>query len=158
MSPPSLSKKLSRSLKVGTLALGFGGLLAADTPAHKSGFQAGAGPTPYRDLALDAVVMFLNGEKIYFSQRGGAFEELSLGSTQQATYLRQLLKDAGAAEHPVSVPIGSMVVANGGGAGDGKRPVAEETKPKELEAGTASEKKEQEKKTKQAPSNPAIGK
>ena len=158
MSRPSLSKKLRRLPKLGTLALGFGGLLAADALAHKSDFHAGAGPTPYRDRALDYVVMFLNGEKIYLSQRGGAFEELSLGSTQQATYLRQLLRDAGAAGQPVSVPIGSMVVANGGGAGDGKRPVAEETKPKESEAGSASVKKEQEKKAKQAPNDPAVRK
>ena len=39
-----------------------------------------------------------------------------------------------------------MVVANGaGGAGDGKKPITDETKPKEPETGTASEKKERKK-------------
>jgi hypothetical protein len=156
MSLPNLRKSLRRLPKLGALALGFGGLFAADAPAERSEFQpigTSAGPSGQRDQALDAVVMRLNGERIYLSQRGGAFEELSLGDTQQATYLRQLLRDAGAAEHPVSVPIGSMVVANGGGAGDGKKPVADETKPKEPETGTASEKKLPDKKAKQPPAN-----
>jgi hypothetical protein len=156
MSRPNLRKSLRRLPKLGTLALGFGGLLAADAPAEKSEFRTigtSAGPSRQHDLALDAVVMRLNGERIYISQRGRAFQELSLGDTQQATYLRQLLRDAGAAEHPVSVPIGSMVVANGGGAGDGKKPAADETKPKEPDTGTVSEKKQPNKKTKQPPAN-----
>ena len=161
MSRPTLRKNVRRLPKLGALALGFGGLLAADAPAEKSDFrpvEPGAGPTRQGDVALDAVAMRLSGETIYISQRGGAFEELSLGDTQQATYLRQLLRDAGAMEHPVFVPIGSMVVANGGGAGDGKKPVADETKPKEPETGTASEKKQPDKKAKQPPSNSVIGK
>jgi hypothetical protein len=156
MSLPNLRKSLRRLSKLGALALGFGGLFAADAPAEKLEFQSlGTNVRPSRqlDLGLDAVVMRLNGERIYISQRGGAFEELSLGDTQQAAYLRQLLRDAGAADRPVSVPIGSMVVANGGGAGDGKKPAADETKPKEPDTGTASEKKQPDKKAKQPPAN-----
>ena len=154
MSRPNLRKNLRRLPKLGALALGFGGLFVAEAPAENSKFQpigTSPGPSRQRDLALDAVVMRLNGETIYISQRGGAFEELVLGNTQQATYLRQLLRDAGAAERPVSVPIGSIVVANGGGAGDGKKPAADETKPKEPDTGTASEKKQPDKKAKQPP-------
>ena len=156
MSRPNLRKSLRRLPKLGALALGFGGLFAAEAPADKSEFLpigTSAGPSRQRNLALDAVVMRLNGERIYISQRGSAFEELSLRDTQQATHLRQLLREAGAAEHPVSVPIGSMVVANGGGAGDGKKPAADETKPKEPDTGTASVKKRPDKKTKQPPAN-----
>jgi hypothetical protein len=156
MSRPNLRKSLRRLPKLGALALGFGGLFAAEAPAEKSEFLpigTSAGPSRQRNLAFDAVVMRLNGERIYISQRGSAFEELSLGDTQQATHLRQLLRDAGAAEHPVSVPIGSMVVANGGGAGDGKKPAADETKPKEPDTGTASKKKQPDKKGKEPPAN-----
>lgn len=153
MSRPDLKKNLRRLPKLGALALGFGGLIAAEAPAENSKFQpigTSPGPSRQRDLTLDAVVMRLNGETIYISQRGGALEELALGDTQQATYLRQLLRDAGAAEHPVTVPIGSIVVANGGGAGDGKKPATEEIKP-EPATGTASEKKQPDKKAKQPP-------
>jgi hypothetical protein len=162
MSRQNLRKSLRRLPKLGALALGFGGLFAADAPAERSEFQPigttiGASRRP--DLALDAVLIRLNGERIYISQRGGTFEELSLGNTEQAKYLRHLLRDAGAAEHPVSVPVGWMVVANGGGAGDGKKPAADETKPKAPETGTPSAKKQPHKKAKQPPANnPASGK
>jgi hypothetical protein len=156
MSLPNLRKNLRRLPKLGALALGFGGLLAADAPAEKSEFQSlgtGARSNQQLDLARHAVVMRLHGERIFISQHGGPFEELSLGDTQQAAYLRELLRDAGAAEGPVSVPVGSMVVANGGGAADGKKPVADETKPKEPDTSTGSEKKQPDKKAKQPPPN-----
>lgn len=158
MSRRNLWKSLRRLPKLGALALGFGGLFAADAPAERSEFQpigTSIGASRRPDVALDAVLIRLNGERIYISQRGDTFEELSLGNTEQAAYLRHLLKDAGAAEHPVSVPVGWMVVANGGGAGDGKKPAADETKPK----APPSAKKQPDKKAKQPPANnPASGK
>lgn len=151
-----LRKSLRRLPKLGALALGFGGLFAASAPAERSEVPS-IGPdvrsSQQREPARHAVVMRLEGEKIYISQSGSAFEELLLGDTQQAAYLRELLRNAGAAEGPVSVPTGSMIVANGGGAADGKKPVADETKPKEPDTGTASEKKQPDKKAKQPPPN-----
>ena len=59
----SLSKNLRRLPKVGALALGFGGLFAAEAPAEKSDFQPSAQSTRFRNLARDEVVMFLDGKK-----------------------------------------------------------------------------------------------
>jgi hypothetical protein len=130
------------------LAVGFGGLFAVDATADRPDFKSiepGAGSGQQRDVRLDAVVMRLKGGTIYVSERGGAFERLSLQDAQQADYLRELLRQAGAADRPVSVPIGSVIVANGGAAGDA-------TKPKAPDKDTSSGKKPPQKKAKQPPS------
>ncbi len=67
----------------------------------------------------DEVVLRLNGEDIYFSQGGSAFEELRLGDTPEALHLRKLLRDAGGMGQSVSVPIGPTIVASGGGGASG---------------------------------------
>ena len=67
----------------------------------------------------DEVVLRLDGENIYFSQGGSAFEELRLGDTPEAVHLRKLLRDAGGTGQSVSVPIGSTIVAGGGGGASG---------------------------------------
>jgi hypothetical protein len=90
--------------------------------------------------------MQLKGGTIYVSERGGAFERLSLKDARQTDYLRNLLQQAGAADRPVSVPIGSIIVANGGAAGDA-------TKPKEPDKDKSSGKKQPKKKAKQPPSS-----
>ena len=45
-----------------------------------------------------------------------------MGDTPEAEYFRKLLREAGAARDPISVPIGSIIVANGGGNQDGVKP------------------------------------
>jgi hypothetical protein len=145
--PSKLNKSLRRLRNWGALALGVGGLFAVGATADASPLQPlGAGTGSHRQLdpSSQAVLMRLEGEAIYISERGGAFEELSLRDAGQAAYLRELLRDAGAAERAVSVPIGSMIVANGGAAQDA-------TKPKAPDAGTASGKKQPGKKSKQPP-------
>ena len=64
----------------------------------------------------------IEGQTIYISQGGSAFEALRLGDTPEAEHLRKLLRDAGAAGQTVSVPVGSMIVASGGGSGNGEKP------------------------------------
>jgi hypothetical protein len=149
-------KKRMRSLcKWGALAVGCGGLFAADASAERPDFKSvgpGVGSRQQRDVRLDAVAMQLKGGMIYISERGGAFRRLSLQDAQQGDYLRSLLEQAGAAERPVSVPVGSMIVANGGGAGDA-------TKPTTPDKDTSSAKKPPAKKAKQPPaSNSGNGK
>jgi hypothetical protein len=108
----------------GALMLGFGALLAGGARADTSQLQPEARPEPSRRLAsrLDEVTIRIEGEKIYISERGSAFEELRLGDTSDAAHLRKLLRDAGAVGQSVSVPIGSMIVASGGGSGTGQKP------------------------------------
>lgn len=67
----------------------------------------------------DEVVLRLDGENIYLSQDGSAFEELRLGDTPEALHLRKLLRDVGGSGLSVSVPIGSTIVASGGGGTSG---------------------------------------
>jgi hypothetical protein len=62
------------------------------------------------------------GDKIHISQDGRSFEELRLGDTPEAAHLKKLLLDAGAVGQSIAVPIGSMIVASGGGRGDGNKP------------------------------------
>jgi hypothetical protein len=99
--------------------LGFGSLCAADAQAARTELQSieTNSVTNKQEVAIRT-----KGEKIYISQRGGAFEELFLGDTPEAEYFRKLLMEAGAARGPISVPIGSIIVANGGGKQDGVKP------------------------------------
>jgi hypothetical protein len=71
---------------------------------------------------LNDAAIRVDGDTIYVSQNGGAFEELRLGNTPEAAYLRKLLQKAGASSGSVTVPVGSMIVASGGGSGKGSKP------------------------------------
>jgi hypothetical protein len=117
----------------GALALGFGTLVAGGAQAAAS--APGVGTTPSRPDAADEVVIRTEGEKIYVSQGGKAFEELSLRDTPEAAHLRKLLGDAGAATGPVTLPAGSFVVANGGSGVSGTKPSGK--KPKKKKSGNA---------------------
>ena len=81
-----------------------------------------AAPSAQRDPLLGEVLVRAEGTKIYISQGGSPFEELSLEETSDASVLRNLLSDAGAAKTPISIPVGSIIVASGGGGADGAKP------------------------------------
>jgi hypothetical protein len=132
MSHSSLKKIWSQLLAWLALMLSFGALLAGGARADRSQLQPPeATPEPSTRLASksDQVAIRIDGENIYISQRGGAFEELRLGDTPDAAHLKKLLRDAGAGGQSVSVPIGSMIVASGGGSGKGEKPKQKTTDP-----------------------------
>jgi hypothetical protein len=111
----------------GALVLGFGALLGQDARADRSQIQPSqAAPESQSSKRLasqsDEVAVRLDGETISISQDGRAFEELRLGDTPEAAHLRKLLRDAGADGQSVSVPVGAMIVASGGGSGKGEKP------------------------------------
>ncbi len=116
MSRASLKSVWSRIPAWGALMLGFGVLIGGNARADQA-----KSPELRPDLSgqSDEVALRLDGEKIYFSQGGGVFEELRLGDTLEAVYLRKLLRDAAGIGQPVSVPIGSTIVAGGGGGTSG---------------------------------------
>jgi hypothetical protein len=129
MSLARLRNILSHIPAWGTLLLGFGGLLVGDARADKSQLQPiEFDRVPSRQLAFSSneVAMRIEGDIIYFSQDGIAFEELHLGDVPEAAHLRQLLRDAGALGRTVSVPIGPIIVASGGGSGKGEKPKQEQ--------------------------------
>jgi hypothetical protein len=116
--------KFDKSWLRGALALGFGTLFAG-------GAQAAA-PA----LGLGEVVVRTEGDRIFVSQGGSIFEELSLRDTPEAAYLRKLLGEAGAAAGAVTLPAGSFVVANGGSGVSGTKPSPK--KPKKKRKGGAA--------------------
>lgn len=103
-----------RSVRVsGALALGLGALVAGEARAAQP--------------PASEVVLRTEGDRIYISERGDAFRELLLGDTPETAVLRRLLQQAGAER--VTVPVGSIVVANGGGNASGMKPKASTDEP-----------------------------
>jgi hypothetical protein len=130
MSRAMLKNIWSRIPAWGALVLGFGVLIGgnarADQPKPPQLTPDLSGQSPSRS---DEVALRLDGENIYFSQRGGAFEELRLGDTLEAAHLRKLLRDAGGIGESISVPTGSMIVAGGGGGTAGWNSKSKSKKP-----------------------------
>jgi hypothetical protein len=127
MSPTRLKNFLSQLPALGALMLGFG-VLAGEARADRSQLQPlEATPDPSERSASNSneAAIRLDGEKVYISQNGSAFEELRLGDTPEAMHLKRLLRDAGAEGQSVSVPVGAMIVASGGGSGKGQKPKPE---------------------------------
>jgi len=130
MTPSDLRKSLQRFGKWGALALGFGGLFAADAAAKRSELGSFAPSVPssqHCDVNDGTVLVRLERGIIFVAEHGGEFEPLILKESRQVEELRRLLDDAGAAAQPVSVPIGAMIVANGGAAGDANKPKTPDT-------------------------------
>ena len=109
----------------GALILGFGALCAGGARASDTELQSvGSTPRPSKEhgATIDEVVIRTDGEKIYLSHGGSAFEEISLGNTAEAAYLKALLDETGAIGESVTVPVGSIIVANGVGRQHGTKP------------------------------------
>jgi hypothetical protein len=113
--PRSSSKAWFPIARLGTLVMGVGALF---------GVHARAATPEVTAPAQDEVVVRSEGDKIYVSERGGSFQELRLGKTPAALHLRKLLDAAGAGRGSVSVPVGSIIVANGGSQVGGPTPAA----------------------------------
>jgi hypothetical protein len=84
--------------------------------------RAHAQPIATRETSQNEVALRMDGDSVYIAQSGGGFEELRLGDTSEARHLRQLLREAGALQQPISIPVGAMIVASGGGSGKGEKP------------------------------------
>jgi hypothetical protein len=132
MSRAKLRKIWSGLPAWGALLLGLGTLIGdarADRPELR---PSGTPPEPSSQVASRAaeVAIRVDGEKIYISQDGNAFEELHLGDTPEAAYLKKLLRDEGADGASMSIPVGSMIVASGGGGTKGQKPKGSRTNGK----------------------------
>jgi hypothetical protein len=112
MSRASLKNVWSRMLAWGALMLGFGVLIGSNARAdHPKPPELTPDLSGQSLSRADEVALRLDGETIYFSQGGGAFEELRLGDTLEAVRLRKLLRDAGGMGQSVSVPVRRMAAA-----------------------------------------------
>lgn len=128
MSHPNLRNIWSHLLAWGALLLTPGALIGdarAERPELRS---SGTRPDTSRSISTpDAVTVRIEGETIYMSQDGATFEELPLGNTAEAAHLKKLLRDQATDGRPVSIPVGSMIVASGGGSGKGEKPKVSRT-------------------------------
>ncbi|HEX3882837.1 MAG TPA: hypothetical protein VHW66_09280 [Stellaceae bacterium] len=61
---------------------------------------------------VDGATLRLDGDRVYLSEAGGAFQELALGASPEAQALRQML-----AAHPDGVRLGPTMLAGSGGCG-----------------------------------------
>ena len=97
------------------------GALLLSGGALISGARADVKPqTPSRsDFETHEVVVKIDGDNIFISQDGSNFEQLRLGDTREALYLRRLLRDEVSDGRPIAIPVGSMIVASGGASGKG---------------------------------------
>jgi len=133
MSRAELRNSGSRLPARGALLLGLGTLIGdarADRPELRpSGTPAE--PSSRSASRAGEVAIRINGEKIYISQDGNTFEELHLGDTPEAAHLKKLLRDEGADGGAVSIPVGSMIVASGGGGTKGEKPKSSRAKTNE---------------------------
>jgi hypothetical protein len=125
MSRGDRNESLGRTPKWLALILGFGALFAGDARADRPDVQSfGTAARPANELGarFDEVLIRTEGEKIYFSQGGSAFEELPLGDTPEAIALRELLRQADAGDAGTAASVGSFIVANGGPSIHGAKP------------------------------------
>jgi len=135
MSRAMLKNIWSRIPAWGALMLGLGVLIGGNARADQAKPELTpdlSGQSPFRS---DEVALRLDGENIYVSQRGGAFEELRLGDTPEAAHLRKLLRDVGGTGKSVSVPVDSTIVAGGGGGAAGWSSKSKQKTPPGSEGG-----------------------
>lgn len=131
MARPTLKENRFRLPRWGALLLGFGALFAggaraASPDVQPVGTPPGSPSAP--GVAADKVTIRSEGGKVYISQAGRPFEELTLGDTPEAEHFKRLLEEAGFAAGQISVPVGSTIVASGGGGLDGRKPHKPDTK------------------------------
>jgi hypothetical protein len=125
MSSIEPKKRWLRLPKWGAVLLGFGAFFASDARADKSAVEppgTAAGPANRGGIGIDEVLIRTEGDRILISRDGSTFNELSLGNSPEAAYFRKLLRDMGTANGDLSIPTGSIIVANGGSNVDGTKP------------------------------------
>jgi hypothetical protein len=138
MSRLNLTESLFGLSKWVAFILGFGTLFAGETQANNSQIQSTGtmGPSNLLGLNSDEVLIRIEGERIYISQDGSKFKELSLADGPGADYFKELLRDANTAQGEFAVRIGPIIVANGGAGADGAKPEKAKKKLKKKEPPT----------------------
>jgi hypothetical protein len=133
MSRANLKESLFGLSKWVAFILGCGALFAGETQANKPQTQpiGTVGPANVLGLKSDEVLVRMDGERIYVSQDGSKFKELSLADAPGTAYLKELLRDANAADGQITVRLGPTIVANGGASHSGAK--SKKAKKKDIE-------------------------
>ena len=119
------SKRQLQLPKWAAVLVGFGTLFAGTAQADKltsGSFSTDVTPPNPADSRLDEVLVRVQDDKVFLSERNGEFKELTLNDSPEVAYLKTLLRDSADANGYVTVPIGSIIVANGGSNTDGSKP------------------------------------
>ena len=140
MSRANLKESLFWLSKWVAFILGCGALFAGEAHANKSQNQpVGAiGPSNPLGRNSDKVLVRLEGEKIFISQDGSTFRELSLADAPETAYFKELLRDATSADREIAIHIGPTIVANGGGGAHGAKAKEAKKKKEQKETPTNS--------------------
>jgi hypothetical protein len=117
----SLRERLRLPSRI-ALLLGFGALSAAGAQANAKEVDLGKKPerVPQQSgKAFGELAVWTENGRVYVSESGKPAQELSLGNTAEAEYLRDLLQRNGAnASSPSLVP-DRIILVGGGGSGIG---------------------------------------
>lgn len=138
MSRANMKRSLLWLSKWLAFILGCGALFAGETQANKPQIQpfGAMDPSNLLDLNSDEVLIRVDGEKIYISQGGSFFKELSLVDAPMAIYFKKLLGDAATMDGEISVPVGPIIVANGGSGANGAKSKANKKRMEQKERPT----------------------
>lgn len=103
--------KLSAAM-VGLAALFTAGAQAdiAD-PRPADGVKDGMRPAT---RGLPEVLVRSDGDRVYISENGTAYDELALRDTPEGARLKRMLDDLNLGPEPIAVPVGRVIVADGG--------------------------------------------
>ncbi|HEX2726616.1 MAG TPA: hypothetical protein VHN20_12425 [Beijerinckiaceae bacterium] len=100
--------------KLGTAIMGLAALFTADARAatEPTGTPKD-GVVPSR-LGIGEVLVCRDGHKLYISENGVSFEELTLDDTDDGVRLSRLLNEMKIGADPVAISVGRVIVADGG--------------------------------------------
>ena len=116
---PRASSSLTSAIlaKLGTAMVGFIALFSAGAQADiadrkpPDGVKDDIRPT---SRALAQVLVRKDGDKVYVSEDGIAYKELALRDTPDGARLKKLLNELDLGPKPMAVPVGRVIVADGG--------------------------------------------
>ena len=99
-----------------TVLLGLGAVSTAAGPVDAAGMRPDRAAEPKTDTAAGSSIEIRAGDgRIYLSERGGAFHELSLRDTPEARRFLGLLEQSGSGQFAVGAK--AMLMAGDGGNG-----------------------------------------
>ena len=105
--------------KLGTAIMALAAVFTAGAQATTSKGKSPEGLKESVNSATSMIGQVLvrrDGERVYVSENGVTFDELDLNGTDEARRLRTLLDALNIGSDPVRVPVGRLIVADGGSA------------------------------------------
>lgn len=149
MSVPSLVRDWLRLPSRIALLLGFGVGAASAVGGQAAAAKLDTDSMPERvpqqsGKAFGELAVWIDNGRVFVSESGKPAQELSIGNTAEASYLRELLERNGASARSPSLVPDRVILVGGGGAGigwvpaDQSRPVTSPNTSPDTSAGRAA--------------------